>query len=174
MIPFVSERSVDEFVQLGTIQPTGVLGDYLAVLEEKEGRDVSDAETIGEHGILVHVDLADSYLAFVARCGLVKKWSNRLAGAAPNRPEIHQHREIALGHRAVKIIGGEIEDVVACHAVVTGLKSLNTGRSIDLDQRSGDASAVSGAVPTGVLYLQRGSLARKSSDPGTLWYQTRT
>src|SRR6266478_110055 len=82
----------------------------VAVLEEHQRRDSPDAE-LGRHAlVLVDVDFRDLEAALVLLGDLVQDRRDRLAGAAPFRPVIHQHRGLGLEDLGIKAIVGHMMD----------------------------------------------------------------
>ena len=68
-----------------------------SVAERVDRRDGLDAQLIGERLVLVDVDLDEAHLAVVGADHLLQDRRELLAGAAPGRPEIDQHRRRARG-----------------------------------------------------------------------------
>ena len=98
----------------------------LAVAEGIDGRDGLDAQLLGDLGILVDVHLDHLHRAAGGDHRGFQLRAERLAGAAPGRPEIHDHRHFAAGDQHVGGKGGQarILDVgtVAARRVLHGLR----------------------------------------------------
>ena len=65
---------------------------YLTVLEQDQSRDTAHVETLRSFRIFINIDLGDGQLAFVLGSDFIQHGRNHLAGPAPLRPEIQQHR----------------------------------------------------------------------------------
>src|SRR5262245_24819700 len=91
--------------------------DDLATLEEEQGRDRAHLEARRQAGVLVDVDLGDRHAARVLLRELVQGRRDRLARAAPLRPEVHYDRPLLLGQRLVECGLGEVQRGLTCHRV---------------------------------------------------------
>src|SRR5213596_3335983 len=80
----------------------------VAVLEQHQRRDAADAELRRHALVLVDVDLGDLQPALVFLGDLVEHRRDRLAGAAPFGPVIHQHRGVRLQHLGVEGVVGNM------------------------------------------------------------------
>ncbi|MDT4875859.1 hypothetical protein FQZ97_1112580 [compost metagenome] len=83
---------VEEGPHLALGQRTHEAVDRAAVLEQDHRGDAADAEGAGELLLVVRVDLHQLEGAAVVGFELLQDGAERLAGAAPRGPEIHQHR----------------------------------------------------------------------------------
>src|SRR5882724_12799728 len=93
----------------------------VAVLEEHQRRDSPDAE-LGRHVlVLVDVDFRDLEAAFVLLGDLVQDRRDRLAGAAPFGPVIHQHRGIGLQDLRIKTVIGHVLNCLTAHGSPSGV-----------------------------------------------------
>lgn len=76
---------------------------YFASLEYGESRDAHHPELCSQLGLFVYVDLA--YFRMGDLSGyFIDEGGNRLAGAAPCRPEINEYRLIGLQDFGLKIV----------------------------------------------------------------------
>ena len=94
--PDGADQLLDEGLDLALGQRAHEAVDRLALLEGDDGGDRLDAELAGDLRMLVDVHLDQLDLALGALDHLLDHRGQLLAGAAPGRPEIDQHR---LRHR---------------------------------------------------------------------------
>src|SRR5438552_14667998 len=115
-----SDVAVKESSELGLRQRTHPGRLDVAVLEEHQRRDSPDAE-LGRHAlVLVDVDFRDLEAAFVLLGDLVQDRRDRLAGAAPLGPVIHQHRRVGLQDLWIKIVIGHVLNCLTAHGSPLG------------------------------------------------------
>src|SRR5262249_3552665 len=112
-----SDVFVDGFLEVFFLREADDRLDDLAALEDEDGRDPADLELERDVGVFVDVQLADRDLARVLAGERVNRRPEPFAGAAPLRPEIHQHRRTGLQHAVVKIGIRKRLHVVASHRV---------------------------------------------------------
>ena len=91
---FVSDEGIEDGGDL-------LLGDgsheavhHFSALEEKERRDVADAELHGSFIGIVDVALGHDHATFVFGLDLVHGGGEHAAGAAPGSPEINHHGQV--------------------------------------------------------------------------------
>ena len=95
---FVGARHVlvEELPHLGLGQRADEAVDRLAALEQDAERDAAHAEhlrqLLRDLGLLVGVELDELEAAGVVGLELLEDRAERLAGAAPRRPDVEQHR----------------------------------------------------------------------------------
>ena len=68
----------------------------LAILKEKEGRNITDAVFHGEVRFLIHINFDDLYRIAFFGGDFIKDRAEHFAGAAPFCPEIHDDRDGGL------------------------------------------------------------------------------
>jgi hypothetical protein len=102
----------EEGVQRALVQRADMGADHLAALEQQQGGDVADAVLGGQRAVLVHVDLGDLDLARVLVGGLVEQGRDGLAGAAPDGPEVDEHRLGRADDLGLKAVGAGVDDLV--------------------------------------------------------------
>src|SRR3954465_11073803 len=105
---------IDDLFERILVGETDDLLDYLAALEEEQRRDPTDAELERGVGVLIDVELPHDDLAVVIAGELVDRRREPLAGAAPLRPEIHQHRLPGV-NRAVEVPVRNRLNLFGCH-----------------------------------------------------------
>src|SRR5579875_689777 len=134
------DRLVDHLGQLALAHRADLGGLDLAALEHHQGRNAADA--VGARGllVLVDVDLGDLQPAGVIAGDVVQHRRDRLARAAPLRPEIQQHRCLGLQHLGFEVLVFDVGDVVAHGEPVEEGKPDRWGRSRALQGRAGRAS----------------------------------
>ena len=64
--------------------------DVLAVAEEQQARNRSDAETGSRSGSFIDVELGDRHTALVLLGQALDGWSEQPAGCTPGSPKIHE------------------------------------------------------------------------------------
>ena len=96
---------VEELAQFSLGQRTHEAVHRLAPLHQDAGRDALDAEGAGQLLLVVGIDLDQLEAAFISDLQLFQDRAERLAGAAPGRPEIDQNRG---GHRGGNHLGFEV------------------------------------------------------------------
>jgi hypothetical protein len=100
---------VEELADLALGQGADEAVDRLAALEEDAERDRADAEhlrqLLGDLGLVVGVELDELEAAAVGGLELLERRAERLARAAPGRPDVEQHR---LRERGVDEVGFEV------------------------------------------------------------------
>ena len=79
----------------------------LAALEDHQGRNAADAVLVGHVGVFVGVELEHLDLAVKFLGNFLDDRSHHPAGTTPGRPEIDQHRNVALEDVLVK---GSVSD----------------------------------------------------------------
>src|SRR5205085_4014371 len=87
----------------------------VAVLEEHQRRDAADAELGRRALVLVDVDLRDLQAPFVLSRHLVEDRRDRLAGAAPFRPVVDEHRRLGLEHFRIEGLIGDMPYIGTAH-----------------------------------------------------------
>src|SRR6185436_332317 len=87
----------------------------VAVLEQHQRGDAADAELGRRLLVLVDVDLRDLEAPLVLLRHLVEDRRDRLAGAAPLRPVVDQHRGVGLQDLGLESVVGHALDGVAGH-----------------------------------------------------------
>ena len=99
--------------------------DRLAALEQHAERDAAHAEHLrqlgGDLGLLVGVELGQLEAAGVGGLELLEHRAERLARAAPRRPDVEQHR---LLHRGVDQLGFEVLEGDVDHGVGSGSEAV--------------------------------------------------
>ena len=75
----------------------------LAVLDNDHVRDAHNLEHLSKLRLIVRVDLADLNLALVLLCELLDDRCHHLAGTAPIRIEVNEHRLLRLQNFLLKI-----------------------------------------------------------------------
>ncbi len=88
----VRHETLDEFTQLALRQHADELVDRLRVGERDDVGDAAHLEMLGQLRVLVDVDLHELPFARVFLLELFEHRAERLAGLAPRRPKIDQHR----------------------------------------------------------------------------------
>src|SRR5262249_18752260 len=83
----------------------------LAVLEEDEGRNAAHVEALRCLGVLVDVELHDRELVAVLLGDVVQHGGDRLAGTAPLRPEVDEHRAGCLQHILLETGVADVRDL---------------------------------------------------------------
>ncbi|MPN46051.1 hypothetical protein SDC9_193631 [bioreactor metagenome] len=106
---------VEKFAHLALGQRAGETVHGLTVHQQHAGGDTADAEHGGELLLLVGVDLGQLETARVVGFQLLQHRPERLAGAAPGRPEIHQHRHVHGGgdDLGFKVFYGDVDHSMA-------------------------------------------------------------
>lgn len=82
---------VQEFLDFSFGQRAGEAVHRLAVHQEDAGRDAADAKGFAQLLLLVGINLDQLEAAFVGHFKFFKNRAERLARAAPGRPEVNQH-----------------------------------------------------------------------------------
>jgi hypothetical protein len=102
-----------EFAQLAFGQRAGKPVHQLPVLHQDHGGHRADLERARELLLLVHVHLGQFEGAVVLGRELLEDRAQRLARAAPGRPEVDQHRHLqrALDDLSLEAVRGGVEDV---------------------------------------------------------------
>ena len=99
-------ESLDECFDIFLRDKADRFVDFLAVLEDYEGRDAHDAELCGELLLLIDVDLADFH--FTVRSGdFIDEWGEHAAGAAPWCPEIDKYCAFGIEDFGLEIFIGD-------------------------------------------------------------------
>ena len=93
--PERAREALDEGLDLALRQGAREAVDRLAVAERVDHRDRLDAQLLGELGALVDVDLDQPDLAAGGLDHALEDRPELLAGPAPGRPEIDDHRLVA-------------------------------------------------------------------------------
>src|SRR5437762_12926685 len=99
----LSDVFVDDFLEVVLLGEAHDRFDHLAALEDENRRDPADLELERDVRILIDVKLADGHFARVFARERVDGRTEPLAGTAPFRPEIDQHRRTRFQHAAVEI-----------------------------------------------------------------------
>ena len=81
--------------------------DLAALVEQHQRGDGADAVALAERGLDLGVHLGQAHLRLEHRGGAFEVRRHHLAGAAPRRPEIHQHRR---GHGGLDDLGFKVLD----------------------------------------------------------------
>jgi hypothetical protein len=106
---------VDEGHELGLAQRADLGGRQLAILEQHQRRNATDAELGRDFAVFVDVHLGDLQLACVGGGHFVQDRGNHLAGAAPFGPVVHQHRLGGFEDIGLERGVGNMFDQVAGH-----------------------------------------------------------
>ena len=93
-----SHRAGDPLLELLLRRGADLAGGELAVLEQHQGRDRHDAEFGRRARVLIDIELDDLDLAVERLGNLFQRRRDHAAGAAPLRPEIHDHGLARLEH----------------------------------------------------------------------------
>src|SRR5690606_37976338 len=88
----------------------------LPVLEDEEGGDGADAVARRHLLVLVHVELPHLRPALVRGGEGIDGGGDRAAGHAPDGPEIHEHRLLALQDLRLEVRVGEFHHVASGHS----------------------------------------------------------
>src|SRR5829696_5673723 len=89
--------------------------DHLSAFEEQNRRNAADLIHLRHLGIVVDIHLADRDLAQVFGSEGVDRGAETLTGAAPLRPEIHQHWPTRLQHAVIEVAIRKGHHVFGCH-----------------------------------------------------------
>ena len=105
---------VEEFAQLAFgLSPCETVHG-LAFNHQHASGNGANAKHAGQLLLLIRVDLGQLEAAFVGDFQLFQNRAQRLAGAAPGRPEVHQHRHLGRGGYdfGFKILDGDVNHVI--------------------------------------------------------------
>ena len=108
-----SQLLVDEGGQLGFAHGADFGGCKLAVFEQHQSGNASDAKFAGDVAVFVDVHFGDLEFAVIGLCHFVQDGGNHLAGATPLCPVIHQDRAADLQHFGFNSGVGDVLDQVA-------------------------------------------------------------
>ena len=92
---------------VGGAQGAGAAGHFHAALEQRQRRDAADVEACRQILMVLGVDLDHPHPRLQLGGGLLEGRGHHAARAAPRRPEVHQHRDLAAADVAVK--GGFVQ-----------------------------------------------------------------
>jgi hypothetical protein len=96
---------------------------FAAADEQRDGRDAANVEPRAHALCLVRIHLDELHARLEFRCGLLEGRRHHPARAAPGRPEVHQHGQLAARDVALELGGIEIggmageEGLVAAAAI---------------------------------------------------------
>ena len=91
-LPAFLEQTVKKLCQILLAASTYMTVYQLAVVEEQHRRDIHDAVLLAGVRVVVHVQFADYYFAFVLVGEFLQNRKHHLAGAAPCCPKIYYYR----------------------------------------------------------------------------------
>ena len=103
-LPHLSRGVLDPLLQVALRAGADLHVDRLAVLEQDQRRDGAHAVADRRLLVLVDVQLDDLHLAVELRRKLFEMRRDHLAGAAPFRPEIHDHRLVDASTSWAKLV----------------------------------------------------------------------
>src|SRR3989442_12743917 len=125
----------------------------LPIAEQDQRWDAEHAEPRGDNGIRVDIELHDGYPLAVFRRQILDYRPEHLAGRAPRRPEVHQHRLRSAEDGRLEVLIGRLSQFRSCHDAVpwapqvpvfssVGFSTgLGAGFSVDLSAALGGFSA---------------------------------
>ena len=122
-------QALDEGLDLALGQSTHEAVDHPAAGDREDGGDRLHAELLGDLGVLVDVDLGEAQLALGLAHHLLEQGAKLLAGPAPGRPQIDDHRDLARGldHVGHEASGGDILDERRLSRIGGGSRYLGEG-----------------------------------------------
>jgi len=81
----------------------GLPGDFMAVLEQNEGRDAADSVTFAECRFCLGIHLGQSGAGLQQFRGLLELWRHHFARSAPGRPKIDEDRQVGPSDMSIEI-----------------------------------------------------------------------
>ena len=111
-------------------------GNFSAAAKQRQGRYAADAEARGQCLLRLGVDLGQAYLGLEHPGGLYKGGRHLPARAAPWRPEVDQHRDVAAADVTVEARGVEVDRVgreqrLRALAAAWGIDKTGSGYAVD-------------------------------------------
>ena len=113
--------------------------DFAAVLEQRQRRNAADRVARAQVGHGLGINLRQPHLGFQLSAGLLVGGCHLPAGAAPRRPKIDQHRDLAAANVLVKRSFVECRRVPSKKRLLATAASRVAGKLVDLHAVGGVA-----------------------------------
>src|SRR5450432_3250771 len=110
-VPPLREALLDEILEAALRDGADDLTDDAPLLEHEERRQAAHVELGDDLLVRVGVELADSNLSFVGARERLDVRGHRAARRAPGGPEVDEHWYGRLGHEALEVLVGELDDL---------------------------------------------------------------